>query len=319
MVRDFIEKVSTTYKNASAVKAYAPKLWASLLITVTVFGGVISTNLQPVATQAAAMNDRDANAVVTCAYQSLLNRAPDTAGKKFWMNRYVSTQYDAVSLGRSIAASHEGQFAGYVTPFNTFVKQAYKYCLHRSPSASELTTWGNTALKGTSRADIFAFIVKAGDKPWLFPSEVQCKTMPAGSSVIPLCKANTPGSYHDVAIVNVPESNIYVNKAWSQNIINLRFAAAQNKFYLEAYQDPKVPYPAGSYRSDAAQQWLRDHGYPAARGVSMHQWGLAIDFQCNGKSMGKNAACYNWLKQNAPKYGVFPLLSDIGHFSSNGH
>lgn len=169
-----------------------------------------------------------------------------------------------------------------------------------------------------SRAQIFGFIVVAGDKPWTIPSDTDCTTMPKNSSVVPKCKANTAGGYLNVATATVPGSNITVNKALLTNVTNLRTAAAKSRFNLQAHQDAGAPIGAGSYRTPTTQQWLRDHGYAAARSVSMHQWGLAIDFDCNGVSLAANSECLAWMRSNGRYYGLYQLPTESWHWSSNG-
>ena len=54
---------------------------------------------------------------------------------------------------------------------------------------------------------------------------------------------------------------------------------------------------------------------PTARpGQSMHERGLAIDFQ----SCWRGSACFTWLSNNASKYGYRNLPSESWHWSTNG-
>lgn len=53
----------------------------------------------------------------------------------------------------------------------------------------------------------------------------------------------------------------------------------------------------------------------AIPGKSMHERGLAIDFQ--GVSAG--SARFNWLKANAAKFGLYNLPSEAWHWSTNGN
>jgi hypothetical protein len=55
---------------------------------------------------------------------------------------------------------------------------------------------------------------------------------------------------------------------------------------------------------------------PTARpGTSMHEQGLAIDFDnCSSRS----TACYRWLAANAARYGLYPLPSEPWHWSTSG-
>ncbi len=334
MVQEFFGKFHSFKRNARVVKAHAPKLFAGIAITLLTTTSIVGSNFNPLNTNARAMDDvKNPKAVVVCAYKGFLNRAPEKNGKStaFWVNYYQKSNYNAGKLATNFYNSKEGQKYENLVNFDAFIQRTYVSCLGRSASAKEVKTWGSHHLQGMSRAQIFAFIVKAGDKPWLFPAETACKTFSKGGSVKPIIKAGTACTTQNGIVVNVPESNIYVNKAWSQNIINLRFAAAQSRFYLEAYNDPGVVndlknvsgsrLSPGSHRSFADQTYLFNrYGYPrAARpGTSMHEWGLAIDFQCNGVSLSRNAACLNWMRANAPKYGVYNLPSEAWHWSSNG-
>lgn len=151
------------------------------------------------------------------------------------------------------------------------------------------------------------------------PSNAQiCSTYTKGG-LKPLCKLGSKGSYLDVKVTKISGSNIVVNERWAQAITQMRAAALRSGYNLQAKESTIAPYSIGSYRSYAAQKWLYDHGYPAAApGQSMHQWGLAIDFTCNGITIGQNYSCINWMKKNASAYGVWNLPSEPWHWSSNG-
>ncbi|MFP3901771.1 MAG: D-alanyl-D-alanine carboxypeptidase family protein [Acidimicrobiia bacterium] len=57
---------------------------------------------------------------------------------------------------------------------------------------------------------------------------------------------------------------------------------------------------------------------PTARpGSSLHERGLAIDFTCNGASMG-GSICFDWLAANASRYGFYNLPSEPWHWSTTG-
>ena len=60
---------------------------------------------------------------------------------------------------------------------------------------------------------------------------------------------------------------------------------------------------------------------PTARpGLSMHERGLAIDFQHNGRSISsRNSTAFRWLKANAATYGLNNLPSEPWHWSTNGN
>lgn len=336
MVQEFFGKIQSIKRNSRVIKGHSPKVWATLAVTLVTTVGIIGSNFNPLRSNAAPMNNKDANAVVICAYKGFLNRDPETSGKEYWKRFYVNSGYNAEKLGANILNSKEGQLTAYVTSFDSFIQRTYQACLKRPVSANEATTWRNIHLKGMSRQTIFAFIVVAGDKPWLFPKEEACKNYTKGGSVRPLCKAGPAGTTKDVVVEKIPESNIYVNKAWVTNINNLRFNAAKAGHYLVVFDDPAVvralrnvpgsKLSPGSHRSYGDQSYLFNlYGYPrAARpGTSMHEWGLAIDFRCAGRDgrvlpMAQNGACFNWMRQNAAKYGVYNLPSEPWHWSSNG-
>jgi peptidoglycan hydrolase CwlO-like protein len=60
---------------------------------------------------------------------------------------------------------------------------------------------------------------------------------------------------------------------------------------------------------------------PTARpGRSMHEQGLAIDFNCNGGgSVYRGNSCWNFLVANANSYGLYNLPSEAWHWSVNGN
>ncbi|HET6951168.1 MAG TPA: M15 family metallopeptidase, partial [Acidimicrobiales bacterium] len=58
---------------------------------------------------------------------------------------------------------------------------------------------------------------------------------------------------------------------------------------------------------------------PTARpGTSLHERGLAIDFTCNGGSVRRGNACWNFLVANAAGYGLYNLPSEPWHWSTTG-
>jgi len=57
---------------------------------------------------------------------------------------------------------------------------------------------------------------------------------------------------------------------------------------------------------------------PTARpGRSQHEYGLAIDFTCNGASMA-GTICFRWLRANAAEFDLFNLPSEPWHWSTTG-
>jgi D-alanyl-D-alanine carboxypeptidase len=63
------------------------------------------------------------------------------------------------------------------------------------------------------------------------------------------------------------------------------------------------------------------HPPTAPPGTSMHERGLAVDFNCNGGSVisSRSSPCFRWLASNASSYGFYNLPSEPWHWSSNGN
>ena len=57
----------------------------------------------------------------------------------------------------------------------------------------------------------------------------------------------------------------------------------------------------------------------AIPGASMHERGLAVDFQCAGQSMsGRSSPCFAWMAAHAAAFGLFNLPSEPWHWSVDG-
>lgn len=124
-----------------------------------------------------------------------------------------------------------------------------------------------------------------------------------------------------------------------------RSIAPRLEALLEAASAAGVPLTGGGYRtlegqlrarrnncgSSQAAIWTwpsRACSVPTAiPGRSMHQKGLAVDFQYNGKTIcfpKRSSSCTNnrgfsWLVANANKYGFYNLPSEAWHWSTNGN
>jgi hypothetical protein len=147
---------------------------------------------------------------------------------------------------------------------------------------------------------------------------VRCAHYNRGGSVHPLCSAGTKGTIGDVAVEKVPGTNVVVNRAWTANVSAFFGAGRAAGFTLQAWDVAGPGY--GSFRSNAMQLDLRRRGYPAnPPGLSMHEWGLAIDLSCNGvKFTEAPAACRDWVRANAGRFGIGNLPSEPWHWSTNG-
>ena len=105
---------------------------------------------------------------------------------------------------------------------------------------------------------------------------------------------------------------------------------------VSAAQADGVYLTGGGYRSASAQVALRiahcgsssfaiyqqrasSCRPPTARpGASMHERGLAIDFQEGGQTLTRGSRGYAWLRKNAARYGFINLPSEAWHWSVNG-
>jgi hypothetical protein len=113
-----------------------------------------------------------------------------------------------------------------------------------------------------------------------------------------------------------------------------RSIAGQLAAMLAAADGAGISLSGGGYRSSAAQiQTRRNNGCPdvynspasacspptARPGQSMHEQGLAIDFQCSGVLIrSRSSPCFVWLNGNAGRFGFRNLPSEPWHWSTNG-
>jgi hypothetical protein len=121
-----------------------------------------------------------------------------------------------------------------------------------------------------------------------------------------------------VVVEKVAGTNVVVNRAWTANVTAFFGAARAAGFTLQAWDVAGPGY--GSFRSAAMQGDLGRRGYPAnPPGLSMHEWGLAIDLSCDGaKFTEAPPACQDWVRANAGRFGMYNLPSEPWHWSSNG-
>ena len=159
--------------------------------------------------------------------------------------------------------------------------------------------------------------VKSPSKPPKRVEVVRCAQYSRGGSVHPLCSGGTGGSIGDVVVEKVAENNVVVNKAWTANVTTFFRAARAAGFTLQAWDVAGPGY--GSFRSASMQRDL-GLGYPAnPPGLSMREWGLAIDLSCNGaKFTEASPPCWDWVRANAGSFGIQNLSSEPWHWSSNG-
>ena len=140
------------------------------------------------------------------------------------------------------------------------------------------------------------------------------------------CSAmRAPGSYRTRSGLRLSTVNgITVNSQIAGSLSRMVYAARRSGIGLTG----------GGYRSSASQIRLRRancgtsywaiyqksssscHPPTARPGSSMHEQGLAIDFN---RSSTRYTAVYHWLRAYAWRYGFYNLPSEPWHWSVNGH
>ncbi|MCU1496321.1 MAG: hypothetical protein JWM47_274 [Acidimicrobiales bacterium] len=271
-----------------------------------------------------------ADRAVARGFVALYGRHPSTASRAYWYPRLVETP-DAVWFALLLMDTQEYRGGLGRSSDAAFVRQIYVRGARREPTASEQGLWEAAFRNGSqNRATMTGWAIETQFGPRLVrpPATVPCSTFDRGG-VAPRCERAGAGTQRDVSILRIPGTNIYVNRAWYQEVTGLLARAEQAGYQLGATRDPAVPawmLSPGSWRSWDDQQWLYDHGYPANRpGKSMHEWGLAIDVACNGLSIVENRPCWDWVRANGPAFHIrlFAKVvaitsSEAWHFSSNG-
>lgn len=269
--------------------------------------------------------DTYARAVAARGFPVVLGR-PIGDDAETWY-RAVLDHPDATWMASALVASDEYRIGPGRGSDEAFIDQAYRKGFGRAPSESEMLFW-RTAMANwtTSRAGFAAWVMEQGFGSVLIrPVGVACTGYDQGG-LAPQCTPGADGSPSTVLVQVIGGTTIVTNVAWSRQVQGLVEEARSVGFTLDAYQDPNVPYPAGSFRSNDTQRWLYTHGYPAnPPGKSMHEWGMAIDLACDGDTINRRPACWNWVRGHGPAHGVFAFAkattissSEAWHFSSNG-
>nr|WP_019367391.1 DUF4214 domain-containing protein [Pseudomonas luteola] len=102
-----------------------------------------------------ATNEADAQALRL--YETLLDRAPDIDGAKYWLNDIDQGQ-SIHDLAASFIASNEFQNLGTISN-EAFIEQVYQNGLGRSAEAEGVAYWLNDLANGQDRADVAISIV----------------------------------------------------------------------------------------------------------------------------------------------------------------
>lgn len=312
-------EVDRRVRRRSTVRRLATGVAAAVLVVSLLSG------CQPTSGTYATPVDVYAHAVAVRSFPTVLGR-PTGGGIAAW-SAVVLEHPDAEWIATALIRSEEYRNGPGLWSDEAFIDQAYRQGYARSPTDEELLVWTTLLVDGPSaRARFAGWVIETGfGVPLVRPSGVACAGYDRGG-LAPHCTPGADGSPRTVLVQTIPGSNIITNVAWSRQVQSLVVAARSAGFTLGAHQDPKVPYPAGSWRSYEAQNWLYTHGYPAnPPGRSMHEWGLAIDFSCDGASIVDRPACWNWVRANGPAFGVIGFATatrissrEAWHFSSNG-
>ncbi len=302
-----------------------------LLVVVFALSSIVSS---PVGVSSAGV-DYGAHSytdrVVDRTYVTLFNRHVDTKARDYWYPRAME-RADAKWFAEAVMNSDEYK-RGLGRLSNTdFINTIYKRAAYRSATSNEQTLW-QTSLKNGSqtRAGIVAWTTENLHTYKLTrPVAVSsCSQYNRGGGVTPLCDRGSAGHQKNVSIVRIPNTEIYVNRAWYYEVDTFVKLAKSKGYNLSVERDGGTPswmLSPGSWRSWDEQKWLYDNGYPAnPPGKSMHEWGLALDLDCNGKPIHEHRACWDWVRANGGKYNIRnfytvskPTQSEAWHFSSNG-
>lgn len=272
-----------------------------------------------------------ADRVLRRSYQTVFATAPSADAARYWTWRIMQTPSAAWFAAALMASSQYQAGLGKATDA-AFVDRVHRNALGRAATADEVTLWTTMFRnRSGSRATLVAHLVERQFRPTLTrPNRpvVACRQFTAAGPK-PLCTKGSAGHQRDVDILEVPGTNLNVNRSWFAPVASLVAAGRAAGYDLQGENDPATPswmYAPGSWRTFDEQQWLYDNGYPAnPPGRSMHEWGLAIDLTCNGHQIVKVPRCWNWVRTNGPALGVHIFSTadqvtdkEAWHFSSNG-
>jgi hypothetical protein len=127
----------------------------------------------------------------------------------------------------------------------------------------------------------------------------------------------------DAGVGNTPDPNIRI-RLCSVNGIIVNVAIERNvQVILEGGQRDDLSFSAVSAyrtREHQARLYQRDPDGAAPPGRSMHEWGLAVDFSCDGGRRGirRDSDCFRWLKDNQAVHGLQHRASGPWHWSTTG-
>lgn len=144
-----------------------------------------------------------------------------------------------------------------------------------------------------------------------------------GTAILIQPTKTCPEGYVNVTTTGNPKT-INVCKSISGNLTKMINAAAKAGFVLSGYgsrtYDQQVYLrEKHNCKPDVLTSPSKSCTPETARpGFSKHESGKAVDFSCNGGSL-KGTPCFDWLTQNAKKYGFYNLSGESWHWSDDGH
>lgn len=104
-----------------------------------------------------------------------------------------------------------------------------------------------------------------------------------------------------------------------RNVGDYRSYQGQLNMFLSRYSTTDMGRKPQVRRTFEGKYWYLKPGMapsatpdPSGKKGSNHGWGLAIDlaYEQNGKLIGMGGACFDWLCENAPKFGFYLQTSD---------
>jgi hypothetical protein len=164
------------------------------------------------------------------------------------------------------------------------------------------------------------------------PTTAPASTPKSGSKSTPSTTTTTtpprvvPPALYTLADMQLV-GGIYVNHLIATQVQNLLNAARIAGLILTGggYRDPQTQIQTRIQNCGSSDYAIYDEPAsqctpPTARpGTSMHEQGMAIDFDCNGTLIESHTdPCWIWLNQNAATYGLYNLASEPWHWSING-
>ncbi len=304
-------------------------------LSVCIFLFTISFNIiNPASLQAAGVDyalHPYTERVMDRTYVTLFNRHVDVGAHDYWYPRLVE-QASAKWFAQAVMNSNEYRNGLGKKNDTDFINTVYTRAAKRKATNAEQTIW-KAAFKNRSQSRA-SMVGWASENLYTYkltlPKATQgCQQYNKGGALRPLCDKGSAGHQRNVSIVRIPDTNIYVNRVWYYEVDTFIKLAKSKGYTLSASREPDTPswmFSPGSWRSWDEQNWLYNHGYPAnPPGKSMHEWGLAIDFNCNNKHIQDYRACWDWVRANGGKYNVRnfhtvsqPYHSEAWHFSPNG-